>query len=311
MTLAMVFPGQGAQSVGMLAELAERYVQVSDTFAEAAAVLGYDLWDLVQNGPAERLGETVVTQPAMLTAGVATWRVWRSLGGTAPDHMAGHSLGEYTALVCADALPFVDAVHVVKRRAELMQSAVPVGKGAMVAILGLDDDSVIEVCRRAAEGQVVSAVNFNSPGQVIIAGDRAAVERATAFARTAGAKHVLVLSVSVPSHCELMHPAADELAQCLAAVPFSTPSLPVIGNADMRVYKDVDGIRAGLAKQLYSPVRWTDTIRDLVRRGSSRIVECGPGTVLTRLSKRIDRTIPAICIDNPESMSDALEVRDV
>ena len=306
MTLAMVFPGQGSQSVGMLAALAEQHVEIRATFAEAADVLGYDLWDLVQNGPAERLDETVVTQPAMLTAGVATWRAWRSAGGDSPAAMAGHSLGEYTALVCAGAVPFENAVRLVIRRAELMQAAVPAGKGAMAAILGLDDDAVIEACRQAAEGQVVSAVNFNAPGQVVIAGERVAVERAACLARTAGAKRALLLNVSVPSHCDLMRPAAEELADSLAEAPLTTTSIPVIGNADVRPYEDARQIRAGLAKQLYSPVRWTETVRGLIDGGGSSILECGPGKVLTGLAKRIDRSIPAMCIDTRETMTTAL-----
>jgi [acyl-carrier-protein] S-malonyltransferase len=306
LTLAMVFPGQGSQSVGMLAALAEPHAEIRATFKEAAEILGYDLWDLVQNGPAERLDETVVTQPAMLTAGVATWRAWRRAGGDSPASMAGHSLGEYTALVCAGGLPFADALRLVTRRAELMQAAVPAGKGAMAAILGLDDDAVIEACRQAAEGEVVSAVNFNSPGQVVIAGERAAVERAADLARAAGAKRAVLLSVSVPSHCELMRPAAEELADSLADTPFGTLSIPVIGNADVRPYGDAEQIRAGLAKQLHSPVRWTETVRDLINRGSSSIIECGPGKVLTGLTKRIDRSVPAMCIDTRETMITAL-----
>ena len=306
MTLAMVFPGQGSQSTGMLAALAAQHAEIRATFNEAAEILGYDLWDLAQNGPAERLDETVVTQPAMLTAGVATWRAWRSAGGAIPASMAGHSLGEYTALVCAGALPFADAVRLVTRRAELMQAAVPAGMGAMAAILGLPDDAVIEACRQAAEAEVVSAVNFNSPGQVVIAGERAAVERAADLARAAGAKRALLLSVSVPSHCELMRPAAEELATSLADMPFRTPSIPVIGNADVRPYEDAEQIRVGLAKQLHSPVRWTETIRDLIKRGSSSIIECGPGKVLTGLTRRIDRSVTAICIDTRETMTTAL-----
>jgi [acyl-carrier-protein] S-malonyltransferase len=302
----MVFPGQGSQSTGMLAALAEQHAEIRATFTEAGDILGYDLWNLVQNGPAARLDETVVTQPAMLTAGVATWRAWRSAGGDSAAAMAGHSLGEYTALVCAGALPFANAVRLVTRRAELMQAAVPAGKGAMAAILGLDDDAVIEACRQAAKGQVVSAVNFNSPGQVVIAGERGAVERAAELAKAAGAKRALLLSVSVPSHCELMRPAAGKLAAALAGTPLSTPSIPVIGNADVRPYEDAEQIRVGLAKQLHSPVRWTETVRDLINRGNSSIVECGPGKVLTGLTKRIDRSIPAICIDTRETMTTAL-----
>lgn len=302
----MIFPGQGSQSVGMLAALAEQYPEVQATFAEASEILGLDLWRLVQDGPGERLDETVITQPAMLAAGVATWRAWLSGGGATPANMAGHSLGEYTALVCSNSLGFADAVRLVRRRAELMQAAVPPGNGAMAAILGLDDEAVIEACKAAAEGQVVSAVNFNSPGQVVIAGERAAVERAIERAKAAGAKRALLLNVSVPSHCELMRPATEQLAQDLASTVLSAPSVPVIGNADVRAYEDAQQIREGLAKQLYSPVRWTETIRELANRGSSSIVECGPGKVLTGLVKRIDRGIPAVCIDSRETMTTAL-----
>lgn len=306
MTFAMVFPGQGSQSVGMLADLAEQHAEIRATFAEASGVLGYDLWELAQNGPADRLDETIVTQPAMLTAGVATWRAWRSAGGHTPLAMAGHSLGEYTALVCGDALPFDDAIRLVTRRAELMQASVPAGKGAMAAILGLDDDAVIEACRRAARGQVVSAVNFNSPGQVVIAGERDAVERATDLARSAGAKRALLLNVSVPSHCDLMRPAAEELAGSLQETTLSAPTIPVIGNADARPYENTAQIRDGLAKQLYSPVRWTETIHRLIGNGGTSIIECGPGKVLTGLARRIDRSIPAMCIDTREAMAMAL-----
>jgi [acyl-carrier-protein] S-malonyltransferase len=290
----------------MLAALAEQYPEVQATFAQASEILGFDLWQLAQEGPGERLDETVITQPVMLAAGVATWRAWRSGGGATPSNMAGHSLGEYTALVCSGSLEFADAIRLVTRRAELMQAAVPPGEGAMAAILGLDDDAVIAACNAAAQGQVVSAVNFNSPGQVVIAGERAAVERATEHAKAAGAKRALLLNVSVPSHCELMRPAAEQLAQALAGTALAAPSVPVTGNADVRIYEDAEQIREGLAKQLYSPVRWTETIRELVGRGSSSVVECGPGKVLTGLVKRIDRSIPAVCIDTRETMTTAL-----
>jgi [acyl-carrier-protein] S-malonyltransferase len=220
--------------------------------------------------------------------------------------MAGHSLGEYTALVCSGSLDFPDAVRLVQRRAELMQTAVPAGKGAMAAVLGLDENAVVEACRNAAEGQIVAVVSFNSPDQIIIAGETAAVGRAVEKAKAAGAKHTLILHVSVPSHSELMHPAAEELARSLADTPFTAPSMPVIGNADVRVYGDAGQIRAGLEKQLYSPVRWTETVRELIARGSSSIVECGPGKVLTGLARRIDRSIPAVCVDARETMVTAL-----
>jgi [acyl-carrier-protein] S-malonyltransferase len=290
----------------MLAALAEQYPEVQATFAQASEILGFDLWQIAQEGPTKRLDETVITQPVMLAAGVATWRAWRSGGGATPSNMAGHSLGEYTALVCSGSIGFADAIRLVTRRAELMQAAVPPGEGAMAAILGLDDDAVIAACNAAAKGQVVSAVNFNSPGQVVIAGERAAVERATEHAKAAGAKRALLLNVSVPSHCELMRPAAEQLAQALAGTALAAPSVPVTGNADVRTYEDAEQIREGLAKQLYSPVRWTETIRELVGRGSSSVVECGPGKVLTGLVKRIDRSIPAVCIDTRETMTTAL-----
>lgn len=303
----MIFPGQGSQASGMQAALAEEYPEIRETYAEASEVLGFDLWELVQNGPPDGLNETIVTQPAMLTAGVAAWRVWRKAGGSLPQHMAGHSLGEYTALTCAGALPFMDTLRLVSRRAELMQSAVPAGEGAMAAILGLEDDVVVTVCRGAAEGQVVSAVNFNSPGQVVIAGHRAAVERAAEQAKAVGAKRALLLSVSVPSHCDLMRPAAEQLSAALAGTDFAKPTIPVINNVDVEAYEDAERIREGLAQQLYSPVRWTETIRYLVDRGTTTIVELGPGKVLTGLVRRIDPSVPAACIDSPAALQEALE----
>lgn len=303
----MIFPGQGSQSPGMQVALAENYDEIQNTYQEASDHMGFDLWELVQTGPADSLNETVITQPAMLAAGVAAWRVWCKAGGSAPSHMAGHSLGEYTALVCSGSLQFADAIRLVARRAELMQAAVPAGEGAMAAILGLDDEAVVEVCRNAAEGQIVSAVNFNSPGQVVIAGVRAAVERAAEQARHAGAKRAMLLSVSVPSHCELMRPAAEELAPALAETSFSPPSIPVINNADVRVYEDAVHIRDGLARQLYSPVRWSDTVRYLIANGTTSFVEAGPGKVLAGLVRRIDRSVPAVCIDSPDALRDAIK----
>lgn len=302
----MVFPGQGSQSVTMLAALAADRPEVRDTFAEAGAILGYDLWDLVQSGPAERLDNTVVTQSAMLTADVAVWRAWRGAGGSLPSMAAGHSLGEYAALVCAEALSFAGALPLVRRRAELMQAAVPAGKGAMAAILGLDDDAVIEACRSAQGDEVVSAVNFNSPGQVVIAGHSSAVDRAMQKATEAGAKRAVRLSVSVPSHCELMRPAAEEFSRSLADAAFAPPVIPVIGNADVRVYENAEQIREGLQKQLYSPVRWAESVRLAKNRGATSMIECGPGKVLTGLARRIDRSLPAHCIETPETLQKAL-----
>jgi len=306
-TLAMVFPGQGSQSLGMQAELADAFAEVRETYAEASGQLGYDLWKRVQEGPQEDLDRTVVTQPAMLTAGVAAWRAWQAAGGARPSYMAGHSLGEYTALVCAGALEFGVAVGLVRRRAELMQDAVPAGRGAMAAILGLDDDAVRRACAAAAEGQVVSAVNFNSPGQVVIAGEADAVSRAAEAAKAAGAKRAMLLPVSVPSHCALMKPAADELAQTLAGLAIRAPETPVVSNVDVAVYRDAADIRRGLARQLYNPVRWAETVTWLAGQGVARQIEAGPGKVLTGLAKRIDRNLEALCLDTPASIQLAVQ----
>ncbi len=302
----MLFPGQGSQSQGMQSELALQYGEVRDTYAEASDLLGYDLWTLVQDGPAEELNNTVITQPAMLAAGVATWRVWLRAGGAMPAYMAGHSLGEYTALVCSGALEFSAAVPLVKRRAELMQEAVPAGEGAMAAILGLEDELVRQVCDAAAQGQVVSAVNFNSPGQVVIAGDADAVERAAEGAKAAGAKRALLLSVSVPSHCILMKPAADSLAETLAGIAFATPSIPVVSNVDVAIYRDAGEIRDGLERQLCNPVRWSETIHYLIANGVDNLLEAGPGRVLAGLCRRIDRSASAIGLDSPANLDKAL-----
>lgn len=306
----MVFPGQGSQAVGMQAELAVEFGEIMATYAEASEQLGYDLWNLVQTGTTDQLAETVVTQPAMLTAGVAAWRVWQTAGGPEPQQLAGHSLGEYTALVCAESLAFADAVSLVKRRAELMQAAVPAGKGAMAAILGMDDDAVIDVCNNAAAGQVVSAVNFNSPGQVVIAGDRDAVERATVLAKESGAKRAIILNVSVPSHCALMTDAADELAEALAGTEFADTHVPVINNVDVMPYENPEQIRDGLKRQLFSPVRWVGTVHYLIANGTDQIIECGPGKVLAGLAKRIDRSLAASCIDTPVSLQKILQPDD-
>ncbi len=306
MTLALIFPGQGSQSVGMQANLAEAFPEVEKTYAQASERLGYDLWERVQNGPAEKLNETTITQPAMLVAGIAAWNCWTAAGGARPAQVAGHSLGEYTALVIAGSLEFDDAVLLVRRRAELMQEAVPAGSGAMAAILGLDDDVVGRVCDDAAQGEVVSAVNFNSPGQVVIAGSTAAVERAAEGAKEAGARRALMLSVSVPSHCALMKPAAEKLAEDFLNIDFKTPTMPVINNVDAALYQDAVDIRDGLTRQMYSPVQWVDTIQQMLAGGASQLIECGPGKVLTGLAKRIDRSLPAICIESPESITKAM-----
>ena len=306
LTFAMVFPGQGSQALGMQSALAEKYADVRQTYAEASDVLGFDLWQLVQEGPEERLNDTLVTQPAMLTAGFAAWRVWCSSGGSNPACMAGHSLGEYTALVCAGSLPFATALQLVRQRAELMQAAVPAGQGAMAAILGLEDEAVVAVCRQAAQDEIVEAVNFNSPGQVVIAGHRTAVERAAAQAKEAGAKRAVLLNVSVPSHCALMKPAAAELARTLTETDFAAPAVPVVNNVDVAPYVTAEQIRVGLERQLYNPVRWTDTIRQLVAHGATAIIECGPGKVLTGLTKRIERAVDTVSFDAPDAIESSI-----
>ncbi len=306
MALAMVFPGQGSQSQGMQADLAAEFDVVRATYAEASDVLGYDLWELVQSGPADKLGETTVTQPAMLTAGVAAYRVWIASGGGAPEQAAGHSLGEYTALVCAGAVEFADAMRVVKRRSELMREAVPAGEGAMAAVLGLDDEIVLEICRQSQNSGVVEAVNFNSPGQVVIAGHTAAVNAAVELATERGAMRAIALPVSVPSHSSLMTPAGEALAETLAEIQFRTPGITVIGAVDARPYGDADDIRKRLALQVYSPVLWVDAIRALLDGGASRIIECGPGKVLAGLLRRIDRSVSSGYIHDDASLKKAL-----
>ncbi|HEY0211304.1 ACP S-malonyltransferase [Acerihabitans sp.] len=304
--LAMVFPGQGSQTVGMLAELAAQFPQVEATFAEASAALGYDVWRLTQQGPVEELNKTWQTQPALLTASVAIWRVWQQQGGQQPAWLAGHSLGEYSALVCAGVLDFAPAARLVALRGRLMQEAVPAGVGAMSAIIGLDNAAIEQACREAAQGQVVSPVNFNSPGQVVIAGHKEAVERAGAACKAAGAKRALPLPVSVPSHCALMKPAADKLAQALADMVFSTPGVPVVNNVDVRAETDPDAIRLALVRQLYNPVRWTETVQYLAAQGVDQVLEVGPGKVLTGLTKRIADTLSGAAINDPASLAAAL-----
>lgn len=307
MAFAMVFPGQGSQSLGMLSALAEQEPLVIDTFAEASEVLGYDLWQLCQQGPEARLGTTEVTQPAMLAAGVATWRVWRKSGGAMPLAMAGHSLGEYTALVCADAIAFSTAIDLVRFRGQAMQSAVPAGQGAMAAILGLDDAEVVAACAQAAQGEVVQAANFNSPAQVVIAGHKAAVERAMEILKARGAKRALILPVSVPSHTALMRPAAEQLAVRLQGIEIGAPTTRIY-TVDMRTHQDPGGIRTALCEQLVGPVRWTDTVRTLLGQGATALIECGPGKVLTGLNRRIERNkeLLMLAIDDPASLSEAL-----
>lgn len=307
MSFALVFPGQGSQSVGMLAELASAHVQIKETFQEASDALGYDLWKLTQDGSAEELGETHITQPAMLTGGIAIWRLWQSQTDLAPAIMAGHSLGEYGALVAAGSLSLTDAVNLVADRGRFMQEAVPTGVGAMAAILGLDDAQVIAVCEGAAGSEVVTAVNFNSPGQVVIAGHAAAVERAVDAAKEAGAKRALMLPVSVPSHCSLMMPAAEKLAARLADITVNAPAIPVLNNVDVKAESDPAAIRDALKRQLFCPVRWVDAINAIGNKDISNIVECGPGKVLAGLNKRINKQMTAYTTSDVAGFDKALQ----
>jgi [acyl-carrier-protein] S-malonyltransferase len=304
--LAIVFPGQGSQSVGMLADLYQNYPLVQDTFNEASAALGYDLWALVANGPEDKLNETQRTQPALLTASVAVWRLWRQQGGATPAYFAGHSLGEYSALVCAGVLSLADAVKLVEKRGQYMQQAVPAGIGAMAAIIGLDDAAIAKACADAAQGEVVAPVNYNSPGQVVIAGHKAAVERAGEACKAAGAKRALPLPVSVPSHCALMRPAAEQLAVDLAALHFNTPVIPVINNVDVEQADSAEAIKDALIRQLYSPVRWTETIEYFAAQGVTEVLELGAGKVLSGLIKRINKELNTSSIMDSAALSAAL-----
>lgn len=303
----MVFPGQGSQSQGMQADLAAEYAIVGQTYAEASEILGYDLWKLVQEGPTEKLAETVVTQPAMLTAGYAAWLVWREAGGARPAHMAGHSLGEFTALACAGSLSFSSALELVKIRSELMQAAVPVGEGAMAAIIGMDDDAIRQVCDETSTIGIAEAVNFNSPGQVVIAGHKKAIDLTIVRAEEVGARRAILLPVSVPSHSSLMIEAGGKLAEALAEVDFSTPEIPVINATDATPYSDAEDIRSRLALQVHRPVQWVATINAMLAAGANLIVECGPGKVLAGLSRRIDRGTPAVAVDSLAGLQKALQ----
>ncbi len=309
MAFGFVFPGQGSQSVGMLGALAQAggaEPSIRDTFAEASAVLGYDLWQLVAQGPAERLNSTECTQPAMLAASIATWRVWRSRGGSEPAVVSGHSLGEFSALVAAGALDFAAAVDLVRFRGQVMQEAVPAGTGAMAAILGLEDQQVIEACREAAQGGVVEAVNFNAPGQVVIAGAREPVQRAIEAAKQRGAKRAVALAVSVPSHSSLMRPAAQRLGERLAAIEFRVPRIRFVSAVDASPHEEAADLRRLLIRQLSSPVRWTDTVRSLVTAGIGTVIECGPGKVLTALNRRIERSLGSLALEDADSLQAAL-----
>lgn len=308
MSTAFVFPGQGSQSIGMLGAFAAADPVIGETFAEASAVLGYDLWELVAQGPAEDLNATARTQPAMLTAGVATWRLWRKRGGQAPEIVCGHSLGEFTALVASGVLGFADAVSLVRQRGELMQQAVPAGVGGIAAVLGLDDEVIAEACAEAAGGEVVQPVNFNSPGQVVIAGHAAAVARAMDACKVRGAKRAVLLPMSVPAHSSLMQPAADRFGERLAAVQFADPAIPYWSPVDGRSHAQGAGIRSLMQKQLASPVNWTALVRALIGAGVTRFVECGPGKVLTSLNRRIEKRPDLHCeaLEDPASLDAAL-----
>lgn len=307
MRFMFVFPGQGSQSVGMMAPY-EGLPAIRETFAEASDVLGEDLWEMAQSGPAERLALTVNTQPLMLTAGVAVWRAWRALGGPEPALLAGHSLGEYTALVAAESLSFADALPLVRLRAQAMQEAVPAGVGAMAAVMGLDAEAVEAVCRQAAAGTggVVAPANLNAPGQIVIAGHKGAVERAAALAKEAGAKRAVPLPVSAPFHCELMKPAAERLAERLAAIVPRPPRIPVLHNVDVAEHRDPEEIRRALVEQAWRPVRWIETIAEATHRGITHVYECGPGKVLAALTKRIVKDLEGGALADAASLRSAL-----
>ena len=304
---AFLFPGQGSQSIGMLAALGKRYPLVTEVFAEASEELAFDLWQLIQQGPEADLNATANTQPAMLAAGVAVWRLLEQEGEEPPAMVAGHSLGEYTALVCAGALAYRDAIGLVADRGRYMQEAVAPGEGAMAAILGMEDAKVIAVCERSAQGEEVAAVNFNSPGQVVIAGTAAAVRRAVDLAKSEGAKRAIVLPVSVPSHCALMREAAEKMSTRLSAVTLSTPSIPVVNNVDVSIETEPDAIRDALVRQLYRPVRWVETIEFIAAQGIDTVLECGPGKVLAGLNRRIARDMSVFPVFDEDSLQNAIK----
>lgn len=306
MKVAFVFPGQGSQSVGMMNSFADM-APVRDAFAEASGALGEDLWQMVAEGPAEKLNSTVNTQPVMLTAAYAVYKAWQAAGGAKPVMVAGHSLGEYTALVAADVMPITAAVPLVRFRAQAMQEAVPVGTGAMAAILGLDDDAVRKACAEAAQGQVVEPVNFNAPAQVVIAGHKEAVERGAAAAKAAGAKRAVMLPVSAPFHSSLLKPAADRLADYMKPLQFSSAQLPVVNNVDVAVVSDPDSIKGALARQACNPVRWVEVIKHMAAAGITHVVECGPGKVLAGLTRRIEPSLTGLAISDAASLQQTLE----
>lgn len=306
-TLGFVFPGQGSQSVGMLADLADAHDIVKNTFDEASDIMGRDMWSLVQNGPEEELALTEITQPVMLVGSIAAYRAWENLTDVRPAIMAGHSLGEYSAYVCAGSMTFADGVKVVKKRSELMRDACPEGQGGMAAILGLDDEVVVACCAEAAQGQVVQAVNFNSPGQIVIAGHREALNRAIELCNERGARRALPLAISVPCHSDLMKAASDELKDTLLATPFAKPEIPVINNIDAGIEMDPDIIRQKLVEQLYSPVQWVGSIQTMTAQNVDTIVECGPGKVLTGMTKRIQKGLSLYTLQDQTGLSAALQ----
>ena len=303
--LAFVFPGQGSQALGMLAEQGAQHALIIETFAEASAALGYDLWALTQQGPEALLNQTDKTQPAILAASIALWRLWLAEAGVRPAFVAGHSLGEYSALVAAGSLGFTDALKLVERRGQLMQQAVPAGQGGMAAILGLDDAQVLAACAEAAQGEVVSAVNFNAPGQVVIAGGAAAVERAIAACKAHGAKRAMALPVSVPSHCELMRPAAEQFAQAVADINWQAPQIPLVQNVSAAVAPDLETLKRDLLEQLYKPVRWVESVQTLAANGATELLECGPGKVLAGLNKRCADGVSTANLNTPEAFAAA------
>lgn len=301
--VAFVFPGQGSQKVGMLAAAHSEFAAVRETFEEASSALGYDMWALIQSGPQEELNLTETTQPVLLTSSVALWRAWQSVGGAQPQVMAGHSLGEFSALVCAGALPFADAVRLVRQRGQFMQTAVPVGEGAMAAIIGLDDEQIENLC--AQVDGVVAPVNYNSPGQVVIAGHSGPVEQAIALLKEAGAKRAMPLPVSAPFHTELMRPAGEQLQAAIADIAISAPAVPVVHNVHAQTESDPEAIRALLVQQIYSPVQWTQCMQAIVAQGAAAVVECGPGKVLAGLARRIDKSLNCYNLEEPDALQAA------
>jgi len=305
-SIGFVFPGQGSQKLGMLADLATKFPEIEETFGEASEVLGKDLWEICQSDPRQELNQTDITQPALLAASIAIWRVWQSQKAPQPTILSGHSLGEYSALTCSGVLSFADAIALVNRRGLYMQAAVSAGTGKMAAIVGLDDEKISGLCEKAAEGQVVSAANYNSPGQTVIAGDVDAVERAMVLCKEAGAKRALPLNVSVPSHCALMKPAAEQLRQALEGVSFSAPTIPVVQNVNGHTSSEPDAIKENLIKQLYAPVLWVDSVKAMRTSGVDRVVECGPGKVLSGLIRRIEPEMSCLASDTADGLESAI-----